>query len=114
MAKSNKAVFWGLFAAGGTITAFLTPVLVLILLLAALGHVPTGLGYDEFHWFAGNILGKLVLFGVITLSLWHCAHRLRCVLHDFGLRIDTLAAWVFYLSAAAGTAATAYYLLKIC
>lgn len=114
MAKSNKAFFWGLFAAGGTIVAFLTPALVLVFLLAALGHVPGRFDYDTMHAFAANYLGKLVLFGVITLSLWHCAHRLRCVLHDFGLRIDTLAAWVLYLGAALGTVATGYALLTIC
>ena len=114
MAKSNKAFFWGLFAAGGTVVAFLTPALVLVFLLAALGHVPSRFDYDTMHAFAANYLGKLVLFGVITLSLWHCAHRLRCVLHDFGLRIDTFAAWVLYLAAAAGTAATAWILLLIC
>lgn len=114
MAKSNKAFFWGLFAAGGTIVAFLTPALVLVFLLAALGHVPSRFDYDTMHAFAANYLGKLVLFGVITLSLWHCAHRLRCVLHDFGLRIDTLAAWVLYLGAALGTVATGYALLTIC
>lgn len=114
MAKSNKAFFWGLFAAGGTVVAFLTPALVLVFLLAALGHVPSRFDYDTMHAFAANYLGKLVLFGVITLSLWHCAHRLRCVLHDFGLRIDTLAAWVLYLGAAVGTVATGYALLAIC
>ena len=30
MAKSNKPIIWGLFAAGGTVTAFITPVLVLL------------------------------------------------------------------------------------
>jgi fumarate reductase subunit D len=114
MAKSNKALFWGLFAAGGTVVAFLTPVLVLVFLLAALGHVPTRFDYDVLHGFVANYLGKLILFGVIALSLWHCAHRLRCVLHDFGLRIDTVAAWVLYLAAAAGTVATAWFLLLIC
>ena len=40
MAKSNKPIVWGPFAAGGTITALLTPVLIVLTLLAALGHVP--------------------------------------------------------------------------
>jgi fumarate reductase subunit D len=35
MAKSNKPVVWGLFAAGGTVTAFLTPALVLLTMLPA-------------------------------------------------------------------------------
>ena len=35
MAKSNKPIVWSLFAAGGTLAAFLAPVLVLLFLLAA-------------------------------------------------------------------------------
>ena len=37
MAKSNKPIVWGPFAAGGTLTAFLTPVLVTLTLLAGIG-----------------------------------------------------------------------------
>ena len=33
MARSNKPIVLGPFAAGGTLTAFLTPVLVLVTLL---------------------------------------------------------------------------------
>ena len=33
MAKSNKPIVWGPFAAGGTVTAFVTPVLILLTLL---------------------------------------------------------------------------------
>ena len=40
MAKSNKPIVWGPFAAGGTLTAFLTPALIALTLLAGLGHVP--------------------------------------------------------------------------
>jgi len=78
MAKSNKPIFWSLFAAGGTLAAFLAPVLVLLFLMAALGHIPVILGYAYLHAFAANWLGKLFLLGVITLFLWHAAH-LGCV-----------------------------------
>jgi len=37
MAKSNKPIVWGPFAAGGTLTAFLTPALIALTLLAGLG-----------------------------------------------------------------------------
>jgi fumarate reductase subunit D len=53
------------------------------------------------------------LLGVITLFLWHAAHRLRVTLHDFGLRQDAIVAVVVYLVAAAGTGLTALYLLRI-
>lgn len=113
MAKSNKPIVWSLFAAGGTLAAFLAPVLVLLFLLVALGHTPALLSYTQVHAFTEHWFGKLFLFAVITLFLWHAAHRLRVTLHDFGLRQDTVVAVVVYLVAAAGTALSVLYLLRI-
>ena len=113
MAKSNKPIFWSLFAAGGTLAAFLAPVLAVLFLMVALGHTPTLFGYAQMHAFVAGWFGKLLLFGVITLFLWHAAHRLRVTLHDFGLHMDSLLAPVLYLTAATGTLLSAVYLLKI-
>ncbi|MFZ0256976.1 MAG: fumarate reductase subunit FrdD [Gammaproteobacteria bacterium] len=113
MAKSNKPIVWGLFAAGGTLTAFFLPALIVITLLAALGYVPDLLAYENMRGFAEHWFGKLVLFGIVSLSLWHAAHRLRITLHDFGLRSDTLIASTVYLVAALGTIAAIVYLLRI-
>ena len=113
MAKSNKPIFWSLFAAGGTLAAFLAPVLVLLFLLLALGHAPAILGYAQLHAFAAHWFGKLSLLGVITLFSWHAAHRLRVTLHDFGLRQDAAVAVVVYCAAAVATALTGLYLFRI-
>jgi fumarate reductase subunit D len=113
MAKSNKPIFWSLFAAGGTLAAFLAPVLILLFLLTSLGHTPGLLSYDRLHALASHWFGKLFLFGVITLFLWHAAHRLRVTLHDFGLRQDAIVAVVVYIVAAAGTGLSLLYLLRI-
>lgn len=113
MAKSNKPIFWSLFAAGGTLAAFLAPVLVLLFLLLSLGHAPALLGYAQLHAFAANWVGKLFLLGVITLFLWHAAHRLRVTVHDFGLRQDSVVAFCVYIVAAAGTALSALFLWRI-
>lgn len=113
MAKSNKPIFWGPFAAGGTITAFVTPVLIVLTLMAALGHTPDMLSYDKLHGFAAHWLGKLIIFGFLALSLWHSAHRLRVTLHDFGVRADGLVAVAVYAIAALGTIATIAFLLRI-
>jgi fumarate reductase subunit D len=103
MAKSNKPIVWGPFAAGGTITALLTPVLIVLTLLAALGRVPPGLGYDEIRGFVAHPLAKVVIFVVLAFSLWSAAHRLRITFYDFGLRQDGLVAVIVYLAAAIGT-----------
>ncbi|VFM94933.1 MAG: succinate dehydrogenase subunit D [Candidatus Kentron sp. G] len=110
---SNKPIVWGLFAAGGTLTAFLTPVLILVTLLIAFGNVPEALSYQAMHGFAAHWLGKLILFGVISLSLWHAAHRFRITVHDFGIRADIPVAVVSYLLAAIGTVLAVVYLLGI-
>ncbi len=113
MAKSNKPIFWSLFAAGGTLAAFLAPVLVLLFLLVALGYAPSLLSYAQLHAFAAHWFGKLFLWGVISLFLWHAAHRLRVTLHDFGLRQDAIVAIVVYLAAALGTVLSMLYLWRI-
>jgi len=110
MSVSNKPIIWSLFAAGGTVTALLTPVLVLIFALA----VPFGLlspelfSYVRIHILLENPLIRAIIFVVLFLSLWHSAHRMRITLHDFGLRADGLAAFLFY-----GIAAIASIFLAI-
>ena len=113
MAIAKKAIVWGLFAAGGTLTAFVVPALIGLFLLVATGNVPDGLQFEQFHTFAASWLGKACLFIVLFLSVWHAAHRLRVVAHDFGIRMDGLVANALYGLAAIATVLTAYYLLGI-
>ena len=113
MAISNKPIVWGPFAAGGTVTAFLTPVLVLLTLLVALGHAPDLLAYDRLHAFLGHWLVKVAVAGVVFLSLWSAAHRLRITCYDLGVRADVAVATVVYAVALAGTGAAVLYLTKI-
>jgi fumarate reductase subunit D len=113
MAKSNKPLIWGTFAAGGTVAAFAIPVLIVLTLMAALGHTPDILTYERLHGLAAHWYGKLGLFVVISLSLWGAAHRLRITCYDFGVRADTLVATIVYLIAAAGTLCAIVYLLRI-
>ena len=113
MAKSNKPIVWGPFAAGGMLTAFVTPVLIVLTLLAATGHMPAMFAYDRLHAFAAHWFGMLATFGVICLSFWGCAHRLRCTFFDFGVRADTLVATVVYSVAAIGSILTLVFLLRL-
>ncbi len=113
MAIARKAFVWGLFAAGGTVSAFVFPVLIALFLLVALGKVPDGLQFANIFAFATSWVGKAVLFIVISLSLWHAAHRLRVVFHDFGVRMDKAVANAVYLVALIGTLMTAFYLYRI-
>lgn len=113
MAIAKKAFVWGLFAAGGTVSSFVFPALIALFLLVALGKTPDGLEYPNIQAFCNHWIGKLALFVVISLSLWHAAHRLRVVFHDFGVRMDKAVANAVYLVAFIGTVMTAFYLYKI-
>ena len=113
MAIAKKSVVWGLFAAGGTISAFLFPVLIALFLLIASNKVPFALQYDQINAFAAGWIGKIILFVVISLALWHAAHRLRVVFHDFGVRMDKAVANAVYGVALIGTVLTAFYLYQI-
>lgn len=113
MAISNKPIVWGPFAAGGTVTAFITPALILLTFLAALGHPPDLLAYDRLHAFAGHWLAKLAMAGVVFLSLWSAAHRLRITCYDLGIRADTVVATIVYAGALAGTGVSVLYLARI-
>lgn len=113
MAIAKKAVVWGLFAAGGTVAAFLFPALIALFLLVAAGKTPPGLQYESLYGFVSSLPGKIILFIVISLALWHAAHRLRVVFHDFGVRMDKTVARAVYLVAAIGTVMTAFYLYAL-
>jgi fumarate reductase subunit D len=113
MARSNKPIVWGPFAGGGTLTAFLTPALVLLTLLAGLGHAPEILAYEQMRALAAHWLAKLAFAGVVFLSLWSAAHRLRITCYDLGVRADALVATLVYAIALAGTGASVLYLARI-
>jgi len=115
MARSHKPVVWGLFAGGGTLAAFIVPVLMLITCFAIpLGLLPTDtLSYEHLSELLQHPISKLVTFGVLFLVIWHAAHRMRITAHDLGSRNDTLVAIVCYGIAAAGTLLMVAALLAI-
>jgi len=114
MARSAKAVPWFLFAAGGTITAFVLPVLLLVTNIGpALGLFQGAMNYETMSGFMSWWVVKLAILGIVVLGLWHAAHRLRICAHDFGIRADSAVAVVLYGLATIGTLATVVALLSI-
>lgn len=115
MAKSNKPIFWSLFAGGGMFAAFVTPVMIVVTGIAVpLGLLGTeALSYERMLALVQNPLGKLVLFAVVFLPLWHAAHRLRATLHDLGVPAGPLMATACYGAAALGSVAAAVILLQV-
>lgn len=112
MKRSNKPFFWSLFGAGGMLSALTGPALVLITGIAA----PLGLihmEYDTVHAFARHPGGKVALFLVIALFLFHGCHRMYHCLHDFGISIGPGRKALFHGFAAAGTLAAALLLALV-
>jgi fumarate reductase subunit D len=117
MAVSNKPLIWLPFAAGGMLAALLVPVLMLVLLLGSLGLLGAGaLDHARILAFVAHPLVALALFGVLTLTLWHAAHRFRMTVQDLGVREHggrRVLAWVSYLLATIGTVALAAALIAL-
>jgi fumarate reductase subunit D len=115
MSPSNKPIVWSLFAAGGTLSAFLVPVMILITCFAVpLGLLPADtLSYDRLLDQLQHPLSKLITFAVLLLIIWHAAHRMRITAHDVGIRNDTVVMLICYGVAAAGTLLTLLALLRI-
>lgn len=104
MARSNEPAVWSLFAGGGMVAAMLMPAHLLILGIL----VPLGIGHPLNHAaiesLFSNIIVQLYLIVLISLPLFHFAHRLRYALADVGLRpIDLPLAVLLYGVAIAGT-----------
>lgn len=114
--RSNAPIFWGLFGAGGMLAALIGPALVFITGIAVpLGIIfsPQAMSYANMHALAQHWLGKAFLFAVISLFLWHAAHRIFHSLHDVGIHAGPVAKVATYGVAALGTAIAAWALLAI-
>jgi fumarate reductase subunit D len=106
---------WLLFSAGGTVAALLYPVHVLLTGLAfPLGWLPAP-GYEPLRGLVAHPLVRLYLFVLISLPLFHWAHRFRYTLYD-GLQLKHLTALIAVLcygAALVGSAVAAYSLWSV-
>jgi len=74
MVRSNEPLWWSLFSAGGVVSAFLMPITLVITAIAIpAGWIPT----EEFRELVQHPLTRLYLLVVISLSMFHWAHRFR-------------------------------------
>jgi len=115
MAKSNEPIWWSLFSAGGVVAAFLVPVLILITGIAwPLGLLPgDALQFAKMQALLSHPLTRVFCFVLISLPLFHWAHRFRFTLIDLGLKnLHTLVAVLCYGAAIAGTIAAAVILWR--
>lgn len=85
--RSDEPVWWGLFGAGGTWFAMITPVTILILgILVPLGVIDgEALRYERVADFATTIIGALFIIASLALPMWHAMHRVHHGMHDLKL-----------------------------
>ena len=106
MAKSNEPIWWSLFSAGGMIAAMVLPILIIITgILIPFGWVTEDpLNFEKISTGVSNEFIKLILFIIITLPLFHWAHRFRFTLVDIGLKsVSTFISVLCYGGAIVGT-----------
>jgi len=112
-----EPIFWALFSAGGFVAAILIPVHVAILGVAfGAGWLPKGaLAYQRILDLVRHPVTKLYLWALISLPLYHWAHRFRFAIHhQFGIHgWKRLVALATYGSAVAGTILGAWVLLRV-
>jgi fumarate reductase subunit D len=106
---------WLLFSAGGTVAALLFPIHLFVTGLA----VPLGWleppRYEAMYGLLRHPLTRLYVLVLISLPLFHWAHRFRYTLYD-GLQLKHLTALIAVLcygTALAGTAMAAYLLWNL-
>lgn len=112
MRKGATPLLWTLFSAGGTVAAFLFPIHLLLTGLAfPLGWMEPP-SYDSALGLLSHPLMRIYFWVLISLPLFHWAHRFRYMLYD-GLLLKHLTIPIVILtygSALMGTTAAAYLL----
>lgn len=115
MKRTLEPFWWALFGAGGVVSALCTPILLALIGLAfPLGWVELP-SHERLLILVQHPLARLFLFGLISLSLFHWAHRFRFTLYD-GLQLkhlNELIAVLCYGTAVAVTVAAGATLLNL-
>ncbi len=84
-----EPVLWLLFSAGGVLAALLIPAALFLFGIAfPLGWIEPA-AHASVLAIVGHPLGRLTIFALCTLGLFHWAHRFRYTLYD-GLQIKHL------------------------
>lgn len=116
MKRSSQPFFWTLFGAGGMLSALIGAMLAFITGIAGpLGAGVPGRALEHAHALAiaRSVPGKVLLFAVVSLFLWHAAHRIFHSLHDVGIHTGPAAKVACYGTALFGTIAALAALLAI-
>jgi fumarate reductase subunit D len=103
--RSREPGLWLLFSAGGTLAALFLPAIGFVLWVGpALGWT-TAPGHETLARALDGVVARLFFFALITLCLFHWAHRFRYTLYD-GLQLYHLNQLIAILTYGVATALT--------
>ena len=87
MKKFTEPFWWTLFGAGGAISALFLPVLIFLTGIAfPLGWIEPP-SHDSLQKWFSFWLARLIVATIVSLSLFHWAHRFRFTLYE-GLQLQ--------------------------
>ncbi len=114
-APRSEPFWWLLFSAGGMLSAIFLPGHVIFQGIAMpMGWIPAqASSYARMHALLSHPIAKLYLFALISLSLFHAAHRLKHTVLDLGLQAGGFLAFAFYGFAILCTAVAGYAIASI-
>ncbi|WP_261816145.1 fumarate reductase subunit FrdD [Vibrio gallicus] len=100
--RSDEPVWWGLFGAGGSWFAMITPITVFVLgILVPFGVIDAdAMSYERVSGFATSLIGALFVIASIALPMWHAMHRLHHGMHDLKLHTGVVGKIACYFVAA--------------
>ncbi len=107
------AILWGIFSLGGTVAAFLLPVMIYMTAIAYPFRLwPFNGTRDASFLVTGHLLGALFVFVTITGSLYHGIYRFQSTLTEIGLlKYRRALEAVGYFIIFVGIIVLAYYLI---
>ncbi len=113
--RSDEPVWWGLFGAGGTWFAMISPITILVLgILAPLGIIDAeALSYERVANFASNFIGGLFIIATLALPMWHAMHRIHHGMHDLKIHAGVFGKIACYSTAYLITALAIIFVLMI-
>ncbi|MGL6260582.1 fumarate reductase subunit FrdD [Vibrio sp. WXL103] len=113
--RSDEPIWWGLFGAGGTWFAMLTPITVFVLgVLVPLGIIDAeALSYDRARDFVGSFIGGLFIIATLALPMWHAMHRLHHGMHDLKFHTGVVGKIACYWFASAITLLAIIFVLMV-
>lgn len=103
--RSDEPVWWGLFGAGGTWFAMITPITILIMgILVPFGIISSeNMSYEKASEFATSVIGALFIVGTLSLPMWHAMHRVHHGMHDLKIHVGIFGKVLCYAIALAIT-----------